>query len=69
MPAPTCSRTGSGHSIDPGRGREFERAVDENPRFAGSSIAVDLTGVGWGHYLRAAVLSSSRTTEHVVEAS
>src|SRR3712207_2925715 len=30
---------------------QVEQAVDENPDFAGSSIAVDLTGVGSGHYL------------------
>ena len=30
---------------------QVEQAVDENPGFAGCSIAVDLTGVGSGHYL------------------
>ena len=30
---------------------QVEQAVTENPDFAGSSIAVDLTGVGSGHYL------------------
>jgi iron complex transport system substrate-binding protein len=30
---------------------QFEQAIDENPDFAGSSLAVDLTGVGSGHYL------------------
>ncbi len=30
---------------------QVEQAVDENPDFAGRSIAVDLTGVGSGHYL------------------
>ena len=29
----------------------FEQAAGENPGFAGRSIAVDLTGVGSGHYL------------------
>ncbi|HST96365.1 MAG TPA: hypothetical protein VLJ85_01890 [Geodermatophilus sp.] len=32
-------------------GRLLAQAVNENPDFAGSSIAVDLTGVGSGHYL------------------
>ncbi|MGY1651184.1 ABC transporter substrate-binding protein [Geodermatophilus sp. SYSU D01119] len=36
--------------VDDVEGR-FETAVEENPDFAGSSIAVDLTGVGSGHYL------------------
>ena len=36
--------------VDDVEGR-VEQAVDENPDFAGSSIAVDLTGVGSGHYL------------------
>ena len=30
---------------------QFEQAVTDNPDFAGKSIAVDLTGVGSGHYL------------------
>jgi iron complex transport system substrate-binding protein len=30
---------------------QFAQAVDENPDFAGTSLAVDLTGVGSGHYL------------------
>src|SRR3712207_1526194 len=30
---------------------QVEQAVNENPDFAGSSIAVHLTGVGSGHYL------------------
>ena len=30
---------------------QFRQAVNENLDFAGSSIAVDLTGVGSGHYL------------------
>ena len=30
---------------------QFQQAVDEHPEFAGTSIAVDLTGVGSGHYL------------------
>ncbi|MGY2080498.1 iron-siderophore ABC transporter substrate-binding protein [Modestobacter sp. SYSU DS0657] len=29
----------------------FEQAISDNPGFAGTSIAVDLTGVGSGHYL------------------
>ncbi|MGY1685537.1 iron-siderophore ABC transporter substrate-binding protein [Geodermatophilus sp. SYSU D00867] len=36
--------------VDDVEGR-FEQAVEENPGFAGSSLAVDLTGVGSGHYL------------------
>ncbi|MGY1623734.1 ABC transporter substrate-binding protein [Geodermatophilus sp. SYSU D00965] len=36
--------------VDDVEGR-FEQAIDENPAFAGSSLAVDLTGVGSGHYL------------------
>jgi iron complex transport system substrate-binding protein len=36
--------------VDDVEGR-FEQAIEENPDFAGSSIAVDLTGVGSGHYL------------------
>ncbi|WP_336028502.1 iron-siderophore ABC transporter substrate-binding protein [Geodermatophilus sp. FMUSA9-8] len=36
--------------VDDVEGR-FETAVEENPDFAGKSIAVDLTGVGSGHYL------------------
>ncbi|PWW25053.1 iron complex transport system substrate-binding protein [Geodermatophilus normandii] len=36
--------------VDDVEGR-FQRAVEENPGFADSSIAVDLTGVGSGHYL------------------
>ncbi|MCZ2836596.1 iron-siderophore ABC transporter substrate-binding protein [Modestobacter sp. VKM Ac-2985] len=30
---------------------QFEEAISENPEFAGTSLAVDLTGVGSGHYL------------------
>jgi len=30
---------------------EFEQVTSEHPEFAGTSIAVDLTGVGSGHYL------------------
>ncbi|WP_299953891.1 iron-siderophore ABC transporter substrate-binding protein [uncultured Modestobacter sp.] len=29
----------------------FDQAIEDNPGFAGTSIAVDLTGVGSGHYL------------------
>jgi iron complex transport system substrate-binding protein len=29
----------------------FEQAIEENPALAGRSLAVDLTGVGSGHYL------------------
>lgn len=29
----------------------FEQAISDNPGFAGTSVAVDLTGVGSGHYL------------------
>ncbi|MGY1795378.1 ABC transporter substrate-binding protein [Geodermatophilus sp. SYSU D00525] len=36
--------------VDDVEGR-FRQAVEENPDFAGSSLAVDLTGVGSGHYL------------------
>ncbi|MGY1780973.1 iron-siderophore ABC transporter substrate-binding protein [Geodermatophilus sp. SYSU D01036] len=36
--------------VDDVEGR-FQQAVDENPGFAGRSLAVDLTGVGSGHYL------------------
>jgi len=36
--------------VDDVEGR-FQQAVEENPDFADSSIAVDLTGVGSGHYL------------------
>ncbi|MGY1642118.1 ABC transporter substrate-binding protein [Geodermatophilus sp. SYSU D00703] len=36
--------------VDDVEGR-FEQAIDENFAFAGSSLAVDLTGVGSGHYL------------------
>jgi len=36
--------------VDDVEGR-FATAVDENPSFAGKTIAVDLTGVGSGHYL------------------
>ncbi|SNR82524.1 iron complex transport system substrate-binding protein [Geodermatophilus saharensis] len=36
--------------VDDVEGR-FRQAVEENPGFSGSSIAVDLTGVGSGHYL------------------
>ncbi len=36
--------------VDDVEGR-FEQAAAENPGFADSSIAVDLTGVGSGHYL------------------
>ncbi|MGY1760896.1 ABC transporter substrate-binding protein [Geodermatophilus sp. SYSU D00779] len=36
--------------VDDVEGR-FRQAVDENPDLAGRSIAVDLTGVGSGHYL------------------
>lgn len=36
--------------VDDVEGR-FATAVSENPSFAGTSIAVDLTGVGSGHYL------------------
>ena len=35
--------------VDDVEGR-FATAVDENPSFAGKTIAVDLTGVGSGHY-------------------
>jgi iron complex transport system substrate-binding protein len=30
---------------------QFEEAISEHPEFAGASLAVDLTGVGSGHYL------------------
>ncbi|MGY1609608.1 MULTISPECIES: ABC transporter substrate-binding protein [unclassified Geodermatophilus] len=36
--------------VDDVEGR-FQEAVDENPGFADRSLAVDLTGVGSGHYL------------------
>ncbi|CCH86559.1 Putative iron uptake ABC transporter substrate-binding protein [Modestobacter italicus] len=36
--------------VDDVEGR-FDEATSENPSFAGTSIAVDLTGVGSGHYL------------------
>lgn len=36
--------------VDDVEGR-FEQAVEENPGFADTSLAVDLTGVGSGHYL------------------
>ncbi|MGY1695055.1 ABC transporter substrate-binding protein [Geodermatophilus sp. SYSU D00814] len=36
--------------VDDVEGR-FRQAVEDNPDFAGSSAAVDLTGVGSGHYL------------------
>jgi iron complex transport system substrate-binding protein len=36
--------------VDDVEGR-FEQAIEENPDFAGTSLAVDLTGVGSGHYL------------------
>ncbi|MGY1831098.1 ABC transporter substrate-binding protein [Geodermatophilus sp. SYSU D01180] len=36
--------------VDDVEGR-FQQAIEENPDFAGSSLAVDLTGVGSGHYL------------------
>jgi iron complex transport system substrate-binding protein len=36
--------------VDDVEGR-FAQAIDENPAFAASSLAVDLTGVGSGHYL------------------
>jgi iron-siderophore transport system substrate-binding protein len=36
--------------VDEVEGR-FQQTVSENPGFAGASIAVDLTGVGSGHYL------------------
>jgi iron complex transport system substrate-binding protein len=36
--------------VDDVEGR-FDQATSDNPSFAGTSIAVDLTGVGSGHYL------------------
>jgi iron complex transport system substrate-binding protein len=36
--------------VDDVEGR-FDEATSDNPSFAGTSIAVDLTGVGSGHYL------------------
>ncbi|SDD22221.1 iron complex transport system substrate-binding protein [Geodermatophilus telluris] len=36
--------------VDDVEGR-FAQAVEDNPGFAGSSLALDLTGVGSGHYL------------------